>query len=170
MTHTLTHPLGKNVKISQIRIPVENFRPPEAHNDIKYMQLQSQMMDNGWQLHQDEDDDGNVEEYFVHPTYGDMKAPVMKYICHPYHHSKVLKFPILELEDDTKGLGCNVEVTCAGTHKEIISNEWNSFWSTRRGRRRSKQLAHKARKRAAEDREVGEIALMGRSGITGKLL
>ena len=43
------------------RIPVENFRPAAAHCDLKFMRLQSQMMDNGWQLHREEDEDDNGE-------------------------------------------------------------------------------------------------------------
>ena len=121
------------------RISVENFRPEKAQQDVGYMKLQSQMMDNGWRLHQEEDDEGNVDEYFIHPTYGDMKVPVYSYVCHDYHGNKVLKFPLLDRERDPKGLGCCITVSAAGTRMNIIGNEWESFWKTRRGKRAAKR-------------------------------
>ena len=121
------------------RILVETFRPKEAQQDIGYMSLQSQMMDNGWRLHQEEDDDVNLDEFFIHPTYGDMKVPVYSYVCHDYHGNKVLKFPLLVREKDPKGLGCCITVSAAGTRMNIIGNEWESFWKTRRGKRAAKR-------------------------------
>jgi len=129
------------------RIPVENFRPAAAHCDLKFMRLQSQMMDNGWQLHREEDEDDNGEEYFIHPTYGDLKVSVYNYRCHEYHHSRLLKIPLLDRDEDPKGLGCCMSVGCAGTKMYIDSNEWSSFWNTRRGKRTAKRDQQRKKRR-----------------------
>ena len=126
------------------------FRPKEACVDFKYLELQSQMMDNGWKLHQEVDDNSNTIEYFTHPTYRDMKTQVYEYKCHPYHNSRILKFPLIDRVKDPKGLGCSIETVCAGTRINIIDNEWSAFWNSRRGRRAAKyakkRTLHKKKK------------------------
>ena len=77
--------------------------------------------------------------YFIHPTYGDMKVPVYYYVCHDYHGAKSLKFPLLVREKDPKGLGCCISISGDGTRMNIIGNEWESFWKTRRGKRAAKR-------------------------------
>ena len=130
---------NNNNNKNNVRVPVESFRPKEALQDLVYMKLQTQMMDNGWRLHQEEDDDGNINEYFIHPTYGDMKVPVYYYVCHDYHGAKSLKFPLLVREKDPKGLVCCISISGDGTRMNIIGNEWESFWKTRRGKRAAKR-------------------------------
>ena len=53
----------------------------QRQTDQYYIQLQSIMLDNGWQLQKDngEDPDFNGNEYFTHPTYNGKKARVFTY-------------------------------------------------------------------------------------------
>ena len=48
--------------------------------------------------------------------------------------------PLVDREEDPKGLGCTI-VQIAGTgHFKVETNEWGSYWEDRKGRRRSRYL------------------------------
>ena len=109
----------------------------QRQTDRYYNQLQSIMIDNGWQLQKDngEDPDFNGNEYFTHPTYNGEKAHTFTYQT---YYGKDIKLPIINYPNDPKGLGCNIEIGCAGEHMKVVSNQWTHYKDTRRGRRNRK--------------------------------
>ena len=54
------------------------------------------------------------------------------------YYGKDIKLPIINYLNDPKGLGCNIEIDCAGGHMKVISNQWTHYKDTRRGRRNRK--------------------------------
>ena len=117
--------------------------------DTKYLHLQQQMMDNGWKLIENESyvepfskhGENIIIEFFSHPTYGDLKVPVFTYETGQFYGNKLLKFPHISQEQDPKGLGCSI-VSIPYRGWKIVSNEWKSFWTTRKGRKRSRYLQY----------------------------
>ena len=101
-----------------------------------YLALQTKMIENGWKLMQEFDDDGELVEYFQHPNYGEMRVPIYKYVFPECLEPHTLKFPFLSPENDPIGLGCYVALGL--TESKIVTNEWISYWSTRRGRKKQK--------------------------------
>ncbi len=124
-------------------IPVTKVITLSEKRDNQYRELQQQMKDNGWKLYQ-EDSHENSEgflEYFIHPTYGDVKTPVYNYCT---NDGTILKFPIIPHFEDLKGLGCSFEVSMG--FSKLTSNEWTSFWDNRKGRRRLRYYAYLKRR------------------------
>jgi len=113
-------------------IPVTKVITLSEKRDNKYHKLQQQMKDNGWKLYQDEsyENPEGFLEYFLHPTYGDVKTPVYN-----YHmvDGTILKFPLIDRSDDLKGLGCSFHYSMG--FSKLTSNEWTSYWDTRKGHR-----------------------------------
>ena len=129
---------------------------PVTTRDVRFSNLQQKMMDNGWQLFIDEADG---HSYFKHKTYGEKKF-------HAYSVSTPnsdYTFPIVDQDEDIKGLGCRFEISHGTALCEIVSNEWNSFWDNRKGRRRAKYYVYlKARqdkKAQYEEEEMKRQAL-----------
>ena len=124
-------------------IPVTKVTSSVQQLDHRYRQLQQKMKDNGWKLYEEESDE-NPEgfiEYFIHPTYGDVKAKVLNYET---QDGNILKFPLIDHFNDLKGLGCSFDVSLG--FSELKSNEWTSYWDTRRGRRRLRYYAYLKRR------------------------
>ena len=99
----------------------------------RFSALQQKMMDLGWQLFIDDRSD---RKFFKHKTYGQRE-----FTAHTVHEgNQTYTFPIIDQSDDPKGLGCSFNVHYGAGFSEIVSNEWTSYWDTRKGRRREHYL------------------------------
>ena len=99
----------------------------------RFSALQQKMMDLGWQLFID---DRNDRKFFKHKTYGQRE-----FRAHTVStDNQMFTFPIISRDEDPKGLGCTFNVHHGAGFSEIVSNEWTSFWDTRKGRRREHYL------------------------------
>ena len=114
-------------------------RTPQVitRQDVDLGKLQQKMMDNGWQLFYEEDT-GNT--YFKHKTYGATKFRAHQVKTNISQYT----FPIISQDEDPKGLGCSFKVHHGTALCEVVSNEWVSYWNTRKGRRREKYLVYLA--------------------------
>ena len=111
-------------------IPVAFFHRNESR-DNHYRSIQSEMMDNGWALEEDE----NGSKYFTHPTYRGKKYKVH---IHTLTNGKFIMLPLVPQDEDPKGLGCSIDCETNGMFYEVRSNRWVSFWEDRTGKRRLK--------------------------------
>ena len=100
----------------------------------RFYGLQQKMMDNGWNLYEDE----NGNRYFQHKTYGSKKFRA--HAVYPSGREFIL--PMVEQDEDPKGLGCSFDIHYGTGMCEVVSNEWVSYWDTRKGRRREKYLVY----------------------------
>lgn len=116
--------------------------PEQRQVDQYYKKLESTMVDNGWQLKTDENE--NPSEYFIHPTYKGQRATIFTYTT---YDGDVMKLPIIGYMHDPKGLGCTVTVYLNGTHLKVISNEWTHSKNTRRSRRNRKNRGKSDRRK-----------------------
>ena len=134
-------------------IPVTKVVSNHEKRDIRYRRLQQKMKDNGWKLYQEESDENpeGFVEYFMHPTYGDVRASVYNYYT---SDMGVFKFPLIAHFDDLKGLGCSFDLSKG--FAELTSNEWTSCWDSRKGRRRLRYYAYL--KRREETKKEWEAA------------
>ena len=124
------------------------FRPV-THEDVRLSNLQQKMMDNGWQLFIDE---ASGDSFFKHKTYGEKKFQAYS-VSTP---NTVYTFPIVDQDEDVKGLGCRFQISYGAGNCEIISNEWQSFWDTRKGRRREKYYVYLKRRQEKKARILEE--------------
>lgn len=118
-----------NYECDKKSIPVE-FKTT-GNTLIKMKKLQNKMMDNGWRLC--EGDEGE-KDYFIHPTYPDTKFPAFKQVI----GDSTIILPIVDMDVDTKGLGCSFEVKPGMSYCNIKTNEFISYWNTREGKRKAK--------------------------------
>ncbi len=102
------------------------------NNDARLLDLQQQMMDNGWRLNCDEEDN----HYFTHPTYNGEYFDVYK---RELSNGRPVYLPIVARDNDPKGLGCTFVMT-SGQGGHIETNDWKSYWDNRAGRRRANYL------------------------------
>jgi len=120
----------------------------DESKDNYYRSLQSEMMDNGWSLEEDENSrnsDSSISggKYFTHPTYRGKRYRV--YI-HELSNGKLIMLPLVSQDEDPKGLGCSVHMSTNGMFYEIRSNRWVSFWEDRTGKRRLHYNAYLSRR------------------------
>ena len=99
----------------------------------RFNALQQKMMDMGWQLFID---DRANSKFFRHKTYGQREFTAYTVKA----GNQMFTFPIISRDEDPKGLGCTFNVHYGAGFSEIVSNEWISFWDTRKGRRREHYL------------------------------
>ena len=121
-----------------------------TEKDVRLSNLQQKMMDNGWQLFIDE---ASGKSFFKHKTYGEKHVQ-----SHRVNTSNgMYTFPIINQDEDPKGLGCSFNVSYGSGLCEIVSNEWESYWDNRNGRRREKYLIYlkerQAKKAAIEEEQ-----------------
>jgi len=131
---------------------------------LKLKQMQSKMMDNGWRLCEGE---GSEKDFFVHPTYHDTKFPAHFIDI----NNTTIILPIVNMEDDSKGLGCSFIVKPGMNYSVLRCNEWTSYWSTRNGKRRAKYhkyLNDREQKKEAFEEEAAE-ALKLKQKINSKI-
>ena len=119
-------------------------------NDAYYQGLQQTMMDFGWRLNEDE----NGRMYFTHPTYNGVEYEVY---TQKLKNGKTVSLPLINREDDPKGLGCTVIINYGTGHFSVETNEWRSYWDDRSGRRRAKYLTYLGN-REKKRREYIEMA------------
>ena len=102
--------------------------------DRRYALLQQKMIDAGWEPQER----GNVIT-FTHTKYGKRRFP-----CHTIVTStgEKLMFPISSQDDDPRGLACDIQPTSSGCYANLVSNEWHSYWDTRKGKRRENYYAY----------------------------
>ena len=125
-----------------------SFDVVDESRDNYYRSLQSEMMDNGWSLEEDEisrNSDSSIDcsKYFTHPTYRGKKYRV--YI-HELSNGKLIMLPLISQDEDPKGLGCSIDVSTNGMFYEVRSNRWVSSWEDRNGKRRLKYNAYLTRR------------------------
>ena len=101
--------------------------------DEYILDLQQEMMDNGWRLNSRE----NEETYFTHPTYNGEEFSVYSRVL---DSGKRVYIPMVSREEDPKGLGCTFVLTSGSGHGRLETNRWHSFWDDRDGRRRANYL------------------------------
>ncbi len=138
---------------SVLDIEIPHFIPRSFSNadesrDNYYRALQSEMMDNGWHLEEDEisrDSESSISgrKYFTHPTYRGKEFPV--YI-HELSSGSLIMIPLVQDSDDPKGLGCSIHTSTNGMFSEVRSNRWVSFYEDRKGKRRLNYNAYLSRR------------------------
>ena len=103
------------------------------NNDNYVLSLQQEMMDNGWQLNCDEDDN----HYFTHPTYNrETFATYSKVLS----NGRRVYLPLVPRDEDPKGLGCTFVLTPGAGYGRLETNRWHSYWDDRQGQRRARYL------------------------------
>jgi len=134
----LEDPHEYNGNPSSVEIPnfiPRSFEHKDDDRDNHYRGLQSEMMDNGWALEEDE----SRGKYFTHPTYRGKKYNVH---VHTLTNGKYIMLPLVSQDEDPKGLGCSIDCDSNGMFYEVRSNRWVSFWEDRTGKRRLKYNAY----------------------------
>ena len=116
------------------------FEHKDEKRDNYYRSLQSEMMDNGWLLEEDEESRNSESvyggnKYFTHATYRGKKFPVH---THFLSTGATIMLPLVPQDEDPKGLGCSIHVETNGMSYEARSNRWVSFYEDRKGKRRLK--------------------------------
>ena len=124
----------------------------------KMKKLQTKMMDNGWRLCEGE---SGEKDYFIHPTYPDTKFPAFKQVI---NNTNII-LPIVNMDIDRKGLGCSFEVKPGMHYCNIRCNEWVSYWSTRKGKRRAKYHAYCDRRQEKKEQIEEELKDMKKKQI-----
>ena len=107
-----------------------SLRNPEDEN---FMCLQQKMMDFGWRLNEKE----NGSVYFTHPTYNGEEFTTYSY---KLTNGNLCRLPIVNRDKDPKGLGCTINTQCGTGFVNVETNEWQSYWDTRTGKRRGQYL------------------------------
>jgi hypothetical protein len=146
-----THPKTfSNYECDSSSIPKKMVRHSPNYAYLK--RLQSKMMDNGWRLCEGEDGEN---DYFVHPTYTDTKFPAHEVNI---DNTKII-LPIVNMQNDRKGLGCSFIVKPGMQYTMLRCNEWTSYWTTRTGKRRAKYhnyLDEREQKKKVFEEEAAE--------------
>lgn len=127
-----TNKYTENLSVLDSDVPEYIPRAFEHRNESRdndYRALQSEMMDNGWAL--EEDDTGR--KYFTHPTYRGKRYNVH---IHYLKNGKTIMLPLVSQDEDPKGLGCSIHTSTNGMFYEVRSNRWVSFYEDRAGKRR----------------------------------
>tara|TARA_Y100000287_G_scaffold111707_1_gene89588 strand:- start:1546 stop:2088 length:543 start_codon:yes stop_codon:yes gene_type:complete len=143
---------------------IPKMTPKRSSRYAKFRKLQSKMMDNGWRLCEGEDGE---KDFFVHPTYSDTKFPAYKQTI----DGTTFILPIVDIDDDRKGLGCSFMVQPGMHYCVLRCNEWTSYWTTRTGKRRAKYhnyLDEREQKKRAFEEEAAE-ALKLKQKINSKI-
>ena len=126
-------------------------------NDKYYQHLQQKMMDFGWRMNEDD----NGTPHFTHPTYQGEKYPVY---TRKLSTGSSICLPIINRDDDSKGLGCVIIYNSNTGSCKVETNEWKSYWDSRKGRRQSSYHCYlDARKKKRDD--IAEIAKTDKSVI-----
>ena len=138
---------------SVLDIEIPHFVPRAFDNvdegrDNYYRALQSEMMDNGWLLEEDEASRKSESsvcggKYFTHPTY---RGKQYKVYIHELSNGKLIMLPLVSQDEDPKGLGCSIHVETNGMSYEVRSNRWVSFYEDRTGKRRLKYNGYLSRR------------------------
>ena len=123
-------------------IDIPHFVPRAFNNvdeskDNYYRSLQSEMMDNGWYLEEDEtsrtsESSITPSKYFTHPTY---RGKQFRVYIHELSNGKLIMLPLVSQDEDPKGLGCSIHMDTNGMFYEVRSNRWVSFYEDRKGKR-----------------------------------
>ena len=122
-----------------------------SNNDDNYvMSLQQEMMDNGWQLNCDEDDN----KHFTHPTYNRETFTAYSKVL---SNGKRVYLPLVPRDEDPKGLGCTFVLSSGSGHGRLETNRWHSYWDDRQGQRRARYLDYLDR-RQEKRRTIVEMA------------
>ena len=129
--HRVPHDFSEYDEVPREFMPIKVH--PVNERDGYYQDLQQKMMDFGWRLNADKDD----HPYFTHPTYDGNTFSVYHYTL---SNGKEIMLPMVDREDDPKGLGCTVVQTVGPYNYEVETNEWESYWDSRNGRRRAGYL------------------------------
>jgi hypothetical protein len=146
-----THPKTfSNYECDSSSIPKQKVPCSAQYSKLKKMQ--TKMMDNGWRLCEGE---GSEKDYFMHPTYPDTKFPA--HFVDMSNTTFIL--PIVNMENDSKGLGCSFIVKPGMNYSVLRCNEWTSYWTTRTGKRRAKYhnyLDEREQKKKVFEEEAAE--------------
>ena len=125
--------------------------------DEKIICLQQKMMDFGWRFNENED--GSV--YFTHPTYDGEEFMVYN---HKLTNGNLCRLPIVDRDEDPKGLGCTINVQYGTGAVNVETNEWQSYWNTRTGKRRGQYLDYLSRRQDKRDNYI-EMSKIDKSAI-----
>ena len=122
--------------------------------DKRMADLQQQMIDNNWQLSEDE----NGIEYFKFARYLGKRVDVHTHIS---RDGRVFKLPLMDREEDPEGVGCCFNYQAPSLTYTIEPNAYIEYTDTRVGRRREnylKYLAHRLKRKAQFQEEAAAIA------------
>jgi hypothetical protein len=129
----------------------QKFMPIKVNTDNErdgyYQSLQQKMMDFGWRLNVDKNDN----PYFTHPTYDGNTFSVYNY---ELSNGQEIMLPLVERADDPKGLGCTVVQTSGTGHFQVETNEWESYWDSRSGKRKANQLTYQDKRQKKRDEYI----------------
>ena len=125
-----------------------SFNGADESKDNYYRALQSEMMDNGWYLEEDETSKNSESsispaKYFTHPTY---RGKMFRVYIHELSNGKLIMLPLVSQGDDPKGLGCSIHMETNGMFYEVRSNRWVSFYEDRKGKRRLQYNSYLSRR------------------------
>lgn len=129
----------------------------DKSSDKYFQHLQQKMMDFGWRMNVG--DNGNT--YFTHPTYQGEKYTVY---THNLVSGSAICLPMVDRDGDPKGLGCTIVYNIKTGSTKVETNEWLSYWSTRKGRRQAEYLNYLGARKKKRDEYV-EMAKTDKSVI-----
>tara|TARA_X000000368_G_scaffold387684_1_gene348629 strand:- start:1183 stop:1683 length:501 start_codon:yes stop_codon:yes gene_type:complete len=140
---------ASKIEYSKEVIPV-CFKNSNVKNQEKMKSLQREMMNNGWEGVVDDDE----EMYFTHPQYPNK---IFNKFTHVSPDGTTYMLPIVNRDEDIKGLGCSIVPSKNVINCTVESNKWNNYFDTRKGKRREKYYeylnAREEKKREIEEEE-----------------
>ena len=151
MSAQSTNKYTENLSVLDSDIPEwtpRAFEHKDEKRDNYYRSLQSEMMDNGWLLEEDEESRNSESvysgtKYFTHATYRGKKFHVH---THFLSTGATIMLPLVPQDEDPKGLGCSIYMETNGMFYEARSNRWVSFYEDRTGKRRLKYNGYLSRR------------------------
>ena len=130
MSDEVTKFPASKIEYSREVIPV-CLKNSDAEKQETFKSLQREMMNNGWEGVLNDDD----EMYFTHPQYPNQVFNKFTYVS-PDGTKYML--PIVNRDEDIKGLGCSIVPSKNVINCTVESNKWHNYFDTREGKRRER--------------------------------
>ena len=121
---------ASDIEYSKDVIPTK-FTYSNSKKQKAFKALQREMMDNGWEGIVNE----NNEMYFTHPQYPNQVFNKFTYVS---TDGTKYMLPIVNRDDDIKGLGCSIVLCKNRINCTVESNKWIDYYDTREGKRRAR--------------------------------
>ena len=121
---------ASEIEYSRDVIPTK-FTYSNSDKQSTFKALQREMMDNGWEGIVGDDN----EMYFTHPQYPNQVFNKFTYVS-PDGNKYML--PIVNRDDDIKGLGCSIVPSKNVINCTVESNKWLDYYDTRVGKKRAR--------------------------------
>ena len=79
-------------------------------------------------------------------------------------NGNLCRLPIVNRDNDPKGLGCTTNTQGGTGCVNIETNEWQSYWNTRTGKRRGRYLDYLSRRQDKRDNYI-EMSKIDKSSV-----